>query len=237
MCQARTLLRHRPTRASRGCAARAAESVVNISVCENRTCKKQGSPQILKILEDVEQEGFAVSARGCGCLGECGNGPNILISPPEVRVRGIGTPAAVFRMLREQCHINVPEESQLSLQLRLQGNRLAAQGEYDEALDAYQQALQFAPEAVAYKIHSNMSLLSLTTGDVAAALSEATAALQQAPRDFTTAKIRMVEACLAAGDLQSARQYLETAVRDDFSFRKSLVCRELEKKVQAAMLC
>lgn len=177
------------------------------------------------------------------------------------------------------------------VQLRLRGNNLAAQGHLAEALEAYREALQHAPSALAYKIHSNMSLLALTSGDVASAVSAAATALEQAPRDFTTvrhqvlclcargaslavqqsqdstgaphvqgqgmckqpssiaccsrvgrshgtssmqAKIRMIEACLAAQDSDAATEYLRLAVRDDASFQKTVIFRELDKKVQAA---
>ena len=72
----------------------------------------------MKLLEDIEQEGHELSVRGCGCLGQCGNGPNMHVSPPGVVVRGISTPAAAFRMLREHCNIEVAEESQLFVQVR-----------------------------------------------------------------------------------------------------------------------
>lgn len=74
--------------------------------------------QILKILEDVEHEGLGINVRGCGCLGQCGNGPNICITPPDVNVRGISTPAAVFRMLHDHCNVVVSDASQRSVQVR-----------------------------------------------------------------------------------------------------------------------
>lgn len=47
----------------------------------------------------------------------------------------------------------------------------------------------------------------------------------------------MVEACLAAKDGESATRYLDWAVHDDASFRKTFIFRELDKKVQASMPC
>lgn len=77
------------------------------------------------------------------------------------------------------------------MQLRLRGNDLAAKGQYDEALQVYQEALQHVPAALAYKLHSNMSLLALTSGDVATALSEASVAMEEAPSDFTTVRSQL----------------------------------------------
>jgi hypothetical protein len=49
------------------------------------------------------------------------------------------------------------------------------------------------------------------------------------------AKIRMVEACLAANRFQDARSYLEKAVKEDTSFAATMIFRDLEKKVLAVV--
>jgi tetratricopeptide (TPR) repeat protein len=71
-------------------------------------------------------------------------------------------------------------------QLKLQGNELAANGDYARARGKYLEALESAPEHIAYKLHSNLSLLALTTGDLESAIAEAQEALRLAPSDFTT---------------------------------------------------
>ncbi len=50
-----------------------------IRVCQNSTCKKQGAVKVLAAFEanPVPQ----VTVMGSSCLGQCGNGPMVLILP------------------------------------------------------------------------------------------------------------------------------------------------------------
>ena len=50
-----------------------------IRVCQNTTCRKQGSAKVLKALK--ESAPADITVEGCGCLGQCGSGPNVLILP------------------------------------------------------------------------------------------------------------------------------------------------------------
>ncbi len=51
-------------------------------VCQNRTCCKQGASVVLAAFQAHPVPGVTVT--GCGCLGQCGNGPMVLILPDEV---------------------------------------------------------------------------------------------------------------------------------------------------------
>ncbi|NEQ73085.1 MAG: (2Fe-2S) ferredoxin domain-containing protein [Okeania sp. SIO2C9] len=51
-------------------------------VCQNRTCRKQGSAKVLAAFESSEVSNIQVEKSGC--LGQCGNGPMVLILPEEV---------------------------------------------------------------------------------------------------------------------------------------------------------
>lgn len=53
-----------------------------ILVCQNRTCRKQGSSKILSLFEEVSVPNVIV--QGTGCLGQCGNGPIVVILPEKV---------------------------------------------------------------------------------------------------------------------------------------------------------
>ena len=53
-----------------------------VLVCQNRTCRKQGSAKVLaafQCLADAEVEVVA-----SGCLGHCGSGPMVLVLPEKV---------------------------------------------------------------------------------------------------------------------------------------------------------
>jgi (2Fe-2S) ferredoxin len=53
-----------------------------ILICQNRTCKQQGSIEVLTAFQTQATSKFPV--RGCGCLGQCGNGPMVLVLPEEI---------------------------------------------------------------------------------------------------------------------------------------------------------
>jgi (2Fe-2S) ferredoxin len=53
-----------------------------VLICQNRTCGKQGSAQILAAFKNSYVEGVTVVASGC--LGKCGNGPMVLVLPEEI---------------------------------------------------------------------------------------------------------------------------------------------------------
>ncbi|WP_013325138.1 (2Fe-2S) ferredoxin domain-containing protein [Gloeothece verrucosa] len=57
-------------------------SGIKVLICCNRTCRKSGSSRIFEIFKTnpiPEVEVIKV-----GCLGECGNGPMVLILPEEI---------------------------------------------------------------------------------------------------------------------------------------------------------
>ncbi len=51
-------------------------------VCQNRTCRKQGAAKVLAAFESSEVPNIEVEKSGC--LGQCGNGPMVLVLPEEV---------------------------------------------------------------------------------------------------------------------------------------------------------
>jgi (2Fe-2S) ferredoxin len=53
-----------------------------ILVCQNRTCRKQGSAQVLKAFQTATTSDINIQATGC--LGQCGNGPIVVILPEEI---------------------------------------------------------------------------------------------------------------------------------------------------------
>jgi NADH:ubiquinone oxidoreductase subunit E len=53
-----------------------------ILVCQNRTCKKQGAAAVLDAARTLSSP--EISVEGCGCLGNCGNGPMVLVLPARI---------------------------------------------------------------------------------------------------------------------------------------------------------
>jgi (2Fe-2S) ferredoxin len=57
-------------------------SAREILICQNRTCRKQGSKKVMAAFEANALSN--VTLTGSGCLGKCGNGPMVLILPDQV---------------------------------------------------------------------------------------------------------------------------------------------------------
>uniref|UniRef100_A0A453DEN3 Uncharacterized protein n=1 Tax=Aegilops tauschii subsp. strangulata TaxID=200361 RepID=A0A453DEN3_AEGTS len=92
----------RPPRRRGTAPPRAAAEAVEIRVCTNRTCARQGGREVLAALEGLSPPPPRVDVASCGCLGRCGAGPNVGASVPG---RGnavfghVGTAARAARLL------------------------------------------------------------------------------------------------------------------------------------------
>jgi (2Fe-2S) ferredoxin len=53
-----------------------------ILICQNRTCKKQGAADVLAAFRTHNDP--EITYEGCGCLGNCGNGPMVLVLPARI---------------------------------------------------------------------------------------------------------------------------------------------------------
>jgi len=53
-----------------------------VVVCQNRSCLRSGSDAVLAALQEAAKSGTFVQATGC--LGQCGAGPMVQVSPDNV---------------------------------------------------------------------------------------------------------------------------------------------------------
>ena len=58
-------------------------------VCQNRTCRKQGSEKVLAAFQTFDIPNITVEKSGC--LGKCGSGPMVLVLPEEIRYSHVET--------------------------------------------------------------------------------------------------------------------------------------------------
>lgn len=58
-----------------------------IFVCQHTTCRRQGAALTLQCFQ--EAVGEAAIATGCGCLGQCGNGPTVVILPDQLQFTAV----------------------------------------------------------------------------------------------------------------------------------------------------
>jgi (2Fe-2S) ferredoxin len=76
---------------------------ISILVCQHLTCKKQGAAQVLAAIRSNIMPG--ITGEGCGCLGRCGNGSNVLVLPARIwyhRVRPSEVPELLNREIDRQ---------------------------------------------------------------------------------------------------------------------------------------
>jgi (2Fe-2S) ferredoxin len=53
-----------------------------ILICQHRTCRKQGAAEVLAAFRAINLPN--ITYQGCGCLGNCGNGPMVLVLPARI---------------------------------------------------------------------------------------------------------------------------------------------------------
>lgn len=99
-----------------------------LRVCTNRTCRRQGSMQILDTLSSLAPP--EVTVKSCGCLGRCGAGPNLVALPDGLMVGHCGTPARASEILMALCGIKSHDAAKSLEALAL---RKRAEAEFEKA--------------------------------------------------------------------------------------------------------
>jgi len=77
-----------------------------IKVCSDGPCTRQGAKNVVRWLKDLTPPEFSVSK--CGCTGNCGNGPNVVVGgkgKEEKVLYGRNSVGLVVKMLREEYEI------------------------------------------------------------------------------------------------------------------------------------
>ncbi|WP_218082020.1 (2Fe-2S) ferredoxin domain-containing protein [Anthocerotibacter panamensis] len=57
-----------------------------VTICQNRTCLKDGSPQVLEAFTQALDGISEVALTASGCLGQCGSGPTVIVQSPNLPV-------------------------------------------------------------------------------------------------------------------------------------------------------
>ena len=86
------------------------ESSRQVLVCQNRTCRKQSTAKVLAAFKQLSPSEVEVVASGC--LGQCGNGPMVLVLPEEVWYSGV-CPEEVAAITEQHLRGGKPVEAML----------------------------------------------------------------------------------------------------------------------------
>eukprot|EP00887_Chlorella_sp_A99_P001240 scaffold14.g1240.t1 len=205
----------------RAVAVASAQPRYEVRVCTNRTCKAQGSQQLVQLGRDLHLEP-ALEVKAGGCLGQCGSGPNLAILPTDgtqpLLIQHVGTVAKLAAVLRDVCGAPVDAVLLRATELRLAGNAAA---------------LELHPPLGVHLLLSNRSGARLAAGDFEGALADANAAVEAGPPDFSTAAVRQAEAHLSLHQPEAALRCLLEAVERSRDFKQSDAFRELSRRVRA----
>ncbi|KAG2433065.1 hypothetical protein HYH02_012769 [Chlamydomonas schloesseri] len=201
-------------------------------MCVHRTCKRQGADNILKFVNDLGLP--EVKATPTGCLGNCGNGPNAVLLPAEQLLHHVATPADVTQVLKGLAGASIDESVLQATQLRLAGNACAGQGDFKQAIELYQRALELKPSSGVHMLHSNLSAALLQAGDKEAALQSARKAVESSPRGFHNSTIRLIDCLYALGRYGEAAEACRNAVQADSSFTFDGSYQTIKRALQRA---
>lgn len=72
-----------------------------VVVCQNTSCLRNGSAEVLQAFRDAKCSGVTVNPSGC--LGQCSSGPTVRVSPDEIwycRVKPTDVPVIVEQHLK-----------------------------------------------------------------------------------------------------------------------------------------
>ncbi|KAF5203240.1 tetratricopeptide repeat (TPR)-containing protein [Thalictrum thalictroides] len=207
-------------------------SELEIRVCVNRTCRKQGSRETLDILSSLAPP--HVSVTSCGCLGKCGSGPNLVFLPQAVFVSHCATPARIAQVLATYLgkdDTDDPSRNLAALALRKRAEEELEKGNLSEAEVLLSQAIDLKPSGGLHIIYTTRSSTRLAIGKNMGALEDAKEALALAPY-HPQAYLCQGNAFLALEEFVAAENSYSIALQNDPSIRRSKSFKAWVTKLQ-----
>lgn len=203
--------------------------------CTYTTCKNQGSRQICQFVRDLGLSGLEVRERGC--MGNCGNGPNVMLrskgeNTSVQRLPHMSTPSQIAKVLKACCDVNIDESILKATECRLAGNAAARRGDLHGAVEHFDKGLEAAPPWGQHLLLSNRSGVKLALGDAEGALQDALNAAHCAPSTFSTAAVRQVEALMMMDKICEANKTLDEIGERWPDFKSSEEYQALSLKLQ-----
>ncbi|KAF9624012.1 hypothetical protein IFM89_007710 [Coptis chinensis] len=214
------------------------ESEMEIRVCVNTSCRKQGSRETLDILSSIVPPHISVTS--CGCLGRCGAGPNLIVLPQAVLVNHCATAsrtAQVLATLTGKENSDDAEKNLAALALRKNAEEEVDKGNFSEAEVLLSQAIDLSPSGGLHIIYKTRSSVRLAIGNNLGALEDAKEALGIAPQ-YPQAYLCEGDAFLALEEVIAAENSYTVALQIDPSIRRSKSFKarvtKLQEKLTAA---
>ncbi|KAF5734511.1 sperm-associated antigen 1-like isoform X1 [Tripterygium wilfordii] len=204
-----------------------------IRVCTNRTCRRQGSMQILETLTGLAPPN--VSVNRSGCLGRCGAGPNLALLPDGVTIGHCGTAARAAEIMAGFCYgdggADAAMKSLDALSLRKRAEGKILNGDFSDAELLLCQATELNPVGGLHIIYKDRSIVRLAMGNHSGALDDARQALALA-HQYTEAYICEGDALLAMYQFDAAEKSYSTCLQIDPSIGRSKPFKARMAKLQ-----
>ncbi|KAL7115469.1 hypothetical protein ACP275_04G185600 [Erythranthe tilingii] len=203
---------------------------VEIRVCTDKPCRKQGSSDTLQVLSGIAPS--FVTVNSCGCLARCGSGPNIVVLPGPTFVSHCGTPTKAAGVMSVVCGGGVEDNaageaaaSSVSrcleaLALRKRAEDEMGRGDFSLAYSLLSQAVDLKPFGGLHIIYKDRSAARLAVGDVNGALEDAKQALALA-RYYPEAYICEGDVFMVMEQFDAAEESYSIALDLDPSIRRS----------------
>ncbi|XP_010552156.1 PREDICTED: uncharacterized protein LOC104822590 isoform X2 [Tarenaya hassleriana] len=189
-------------------------------VCTNRTCRRQGSLQILETLSSLSPPDLLV--KPCGCLGRCGSGPNLVVLPQGLVINHCATPYRAAEIVVHFCGGEVSAASAALTALALRNRALSEieKGNFSKAESSLTQAIELKPFGGLHKIFKDRSVARLGMLDYSGALEDTKKALDLAP-NYLEAYICQGDVFVATGQYDLAEKLYLACLEMDPSLRRS----------------
>uniref|UniRef100_A0A1J3CIT0 Uncharacterized protein n=1 Tax=Noccaea caerulescens TaxID=107243 RepID=A0A1J3CIT0_NOCCA len=215
------------------------EPVKELRVCTNRTCRKQGSFQILETLTALAPPQLRVNP--CGCLGRCGSGPNLVALPQGLLLRHCATPSRAAEVLfslcgdgREASFSSAVSNALAALALTNNALSQIEAGNFPEAEALLTKALELKPYGGLHRILKHRAVAKLGMIDYSGALEDISQALALAP-NYSEPHICQGDIYVAKGAYDLAEKSYLKCLEIDPSLRRSKSFKariaNLQKKV------
>nr|GEY70540.1 hypothetical protein [Tanacetum cinerariifolium] len=124
-------------------AAESSDSPKELRVCTNRSCRRQGSMDVLQVLSGIAPPDISVIS--CGCLSRCGSGPNLVILPSATFVSHCGTAARAAEVMSSVCGRGSTSTSLEALSLRKKAELAIDDSDFATADILLSQAIDLNP--------------------------------------------------------------------------------------------
>ncbi|KAD6453916.1 hypothetical protein R6Q59_015678 [Mikania micrantha] len=202
-----------------------------IRVCTNRTCRRQGSPEVLQVLSGIAPP--TISVNSCGCLGQCGAGPNLVVLPSATFVNHCATAARAAEVMSIVCGFDSIgcKKSLEALSMRKKAEIEMEKGDFAMAEILLSQAIDLNPIGGIHYIYKDRSVARLAMNKTTDALEDAVEAATLAPR-YPKAYICKGDALMAMEQYEAAGDSYSIALELDPSIRRSKSFKARVAKLQ-----